>query len=207
MSGVQILASQKEIKMKQPGKCYSCCNQGQRNQADFYQTPYSMTEQLFEIETFDPKGIISDPACGKMAIVKIIKNHHPENKIYYIDLNEGNDFLVKHPIVDYIITNPPFSLAFEFIQRAKEICCDKFCMLLRLEYLHGLNRYKSKIYEGLKSVNIFIRRPMLSDKIRDDGKYTTGMITYAWYIWQKGYSAEPVIRWIDNQKYVIGKND
>jgi hypothetical protein len=33
------------------------------------------------------------------------------------------------------------------------------------------------------------------------------MIAYAWYIWQKGWKKEPVIRWIDNQKYVIGKND
>jgi hypothetical protein len=30
---------------------------------------------------------------------------------------------------------------------------------------------------------------------------------YAWYIWVKGWKKEPVIRLIDNQKYVIGKND
>jgi len=34
------------------GKCISACNRGQRNKSDFYQTPYSMTEQLLENEIF-----------------------------------------------------------------------------------------------------------------------------------------------------------
>lgn len=33
-------------------KCFSACNRGQRNKLDFYQTPYSITEQLLENEKF-----------------------------------------------------------------------------------------------------------------------------------------------------------
>ena len=53
----------------------------------------------------------------------------------------------------------------------------------------------------------FCRYPMLGEKLREDGKYNTGMMVYAWYVWDKEYSGEPVIRWIDNDGDVLRKED
>ena len=48
---------------------------------------------------------------------------------------------------------------------------------------------------------------MLGEKLRDDGKYHTGMMVYAWYVFENMYSGKPCISWIDNNDDVISKKD
>ena len=33
------------------------------------------------------------------------------------------------------------------------------------------------------------------------------MMVYAWFVWEKGYSDEPTISWIDNNDDVLSKKD
>ena len=181
------------------GKCFSAVNRGQRKKSDFYQTPYSMTKQLMERVNF--QNDVFEPAYGEGAIVNIVK---PYNYCSY-DTTENYNFLNETLKPANIITNPPFSLAYEFIEKAKELVHFKTAMLLPLQYLHGQKRYDGKIFKELKEIFVFTRYPLLTDKIRKDGKYNTGMIAYAWYIWEKGHTEKPVINWVDNQKYVLKK--
>jgi len=79
-------------------------------------------------------------------------------------------------------------------------------MLLPLDYLHGQERYdlfltNKKMPLPLARVYVLNRFPMFGPDIREDGTFTTGMKTYAWYIFEKT-RREPVIRWIDIRKYV-----
>ena len=74
-------------------------------------------------------------------------------------------------------------------------------------YLHGEKRYNNKIFKELSKIYVFTRYSLLTKDIRSDGKYNTGMIVYAWFIWEKEHRKEPVIRWISNQKYILNKND
>ena len=64
-----------------------------------------------------------------------------------------------------------------------------------------------KIYsrEILEKIYVFTRYPLLSRDIRADGKYETGMMVYAWYIFNTAYEGEPVIRWLDNDGDVVRK--
>ena len=48
---------------------------------------------------------------------------------------------------------------------------------------------------------------MLGDELREDGKYRTGMMVYAWYVWENGYGGLPTIDWIDNNDDVLSKKD
>lgn len=193
------------------GKNFSL-NSTKRNKNDYYQTPYSMTRQLLEVENFE--GNILEPCCGAGAIVKVLRDYN--KSVDYCDLNNEfsltgifknfkdfiNDDFDRY---DNIITNPPYSLAKEFILKAKQITNDKIAMLLPLNYLHGVTRY-NEIYLDkefpLKSVCVFCRYGMLEETIRDDGTYRTGMMVYAWYIWDKSYKDEPIIRWLNNNSYV-----
>ena len=193
------------------GKNFSL-NSTKRNKNDYYQTPYSMTRQLLEVENFG--GKILEPSCGAGAIVKVLRDY--DKSVDYCDLNNEfsltgifknfkdfiNDDFDRY---DNIITNPPFSLAKEFILKAKQITNNKIAMLLPLNYLHGVTRY-NEIYLDrkfpLKAVYVFCRYGMLEETIRDDGTYRTGMMVYAWYIWDKDYKGEPMIRWINNNSYV-----
>lgn len=196
------------------GKNFSL-NSNKRNKNDYYQTPYSMTKQLLEVENFE--GKILEPSCGAGAIVKVLRDH--KKSVDYCDLN--NDFSLTGIFknfkdfinddfdrYDNIITNPPFSLAKEFILKAKQIANNKIAMLLPLNYLHGVARY-NEIYKDrkfpLKTVYVFCRYGLLEDTIREDGTYKAGMMVYAWYIWDKSYKGEPVIRWLNNNSYITSR--
>jgi hypothetical protein len=190
------------------GKNFSCGNvKGQRKKSDFYETPYSITDHLLTNEPFDFNKTVCEPACGDNAIVKMLELKWNKDKITFYDIEKN--FLIQKEKYDYIITNPPFSLSYEFIQKAKMIAIKKFAFLLPLSYLHGKKRYDDiycdKTY-GLKKVYVFTRYPMLGDKLRADGKYRTGMMVYAWFVFENKYDKDPIISWIDNNGDVIHKN-
>ena len=48
---------------------------------------------------------------------------------------------------------------------------------------------------------------MLGEKLREDGKYKTGMMVYAWFVWENGHSGLPMIDWLDNNEDVLSKKD
>jgi len=48
---------------------------------------------------------------------------------------------------------------------------------------------------------------MLGEALREDGKYNTGMMVYAWFVFEKDYDGSPVIDWIDNNEDVLSKID
>jgi hypothetical protein len=191
------------------GKNFSANNLGQRKKSDFYETPYSITQHLLDREPFDFDSTVWEPACGDGAIVKVLKEYNWQNVVHF-DIQTGTDFLRQPDRYDFIITNPPFSLAYEFIQKAKEVADRKFAFLLPLNYLHGqarfLNIYSDRTY-GLKKVYVLTRYPMLGETLREDGKYHTGMMVYAWYVFENGYSELPCIDWIDNNGDVISSRD
>jgi uncharacterized protein YozE (UPF0346 family) len=188
------------------GKNFSCNNvSGKRKKSDYYATPFTITKQLLEREKLF--GSILEPAAGEDgAIVKVLKEFN-YSCIYY---DKETDFLKETRQFDTIITNPPFSIAMEFILKAKQVATKKIFFLLPLSYLHGKKRF-DLIYSDtlfpLKKIYIFTRYPMLGDKLREDGKYRTGMMVYAWYLWEKEYVGKCEINWLDNNNFVINSKE
>ena len=191
------------------GKNFSANNAtGKRKKSDFYETPYTLTRKFLDVEDFDKSLSVCEPACGGGAITKVLKEHWEDDKVTAYD--KEINFLWEMGEYEYVITNPPFSIAFEFIQRAKLVAKSKFALLLPLSYLHGKKRF-DEIYSdrsyGLEKVYVFTRYPMLGEALREDGKYNTGMMVYAWYVWTNGYSGQPTIDWLDNNEDVLSKKD
>lgn len=185
------------------GKNYSTNNRGKRKKSDFYETPYSLIRMLLDKEKL--VGSILEPACGNGAIVKILEEEY--NNITYYD--KEVDFLKETRHFDTIVTNPPFSLAYEFIQKAKQVS-DVFYFLLPLNYLHGKKRYDNIYLDKdfrLETIYVFTRYPLLGESLREDGKHKTGMMVYAWYKFNKNYKEEPIIRWLDNDSYILKKGE
>jgi 23S rRNA G2445 N2-methylase RlmL len=186
------------------GKNFSMNNaSGERKESDLYETPYSMTMQL--MERIEISGSLLEPAKGNGAICKILDEHG----IKYHSYDKETNFLKENNHYDYIITNPPYSLAYEFIQKAKKVS-DIFIFLLPLSYLHGKERYDNVWTDKsfpLRKIFVFTRYPMLGDKLREDGKYRTGMQVYAWYVWDRNYKGSPIIDWIDNQEFVLKRGE
>ena len=185
---------------------------------DLYETPWSMVHQLFELDTHLFHGSVLEPAAGKMSIVNAMMKFGKNSAlITSYDLGDGElfggtNFYDETRHFDTIITNPPFSQAVEFIQKARTVA-SQVVMLLPLDYLHGDGRYRT-IFNGIRDYSLpqihrvyaFTRKPNLRDEPREDGKYRTGAMAYAWYVWKMYkpgfHSGGAGLFWIDNSMWV-----
>lgn len=97
----------------------------EREAFDYYATDPKAVEMLLELEQFSP--VIWEPACGEGHISKVLQAHGYEvisTDLIYRGFGDPEplDFL-KETLDDFegdIITNPPYSMGLEFVQRALE---------------------------------------------------------------------------------------
>jgi hypothetical protein len=158
-----------------------------RRPLDFYPTPPHATQALVERERFT--GLILEPACGDGAIVRVL--HKRGYNVESADLLDGQNFFERKKSVSNIITNPPYRHSLDFILHAKKIATCKIAMLLPVEFLHGGTRYdlfQDRCFP-LKLVYVFASRLRF-------GSETHSTVGHAWYVWDRRYKGEPVIRWI-----------
>lgn len=108
-----------------------------RRALDFYPTPPEVTIALMEFLKLDPCKIW-EPACGDLAMSKVLEKYG--HKVRSTDINTGTDYLMTNGSANAIITNPPFNLSSEFIEKAlKEATI--VAMLLKSQYWHAKKRY------------------------------------------------------------------
>ena len=210
-----------DISASKKGKNFSGNNvTGKRKESDFYETPYSMTRKFLQAYPLPQHFNILEPACGNKAIVKVLEEagyggERATGFLRYSDLSQGINFLTwEYSTVDWVITNPPFSIFQEWVKKCKEVSRVGFSLLLPLSYLHGQKRYDEKIFRDptfpLTRIYVFTRYPMLGEPLRDDGKYNTGMMAYMWGVWEKAtaptkFAPPPRVYWIDNNEDIFHK--
>ncbi len=173
-----------------------------RPDGDFYPTPPYATRELLKREVF--RGSIYEPACGDGAISEVLKDTYPNQKIYSTDLfdrgygdKSGIDFITydyKDFKVDNIITNPPYSLAQDFVVKSLQITNQKVAMLLKIQFLEGKKRYEMFQNTPLKTVYVFSKR--LNMTRNGDKMKNSTMLCFAWFVWEKEYANKPYINWI-----------
>ena len=186
-----------------------------RNPNDKYLTPYSLTQQLLDYIHLDKTSTILEP-CSSVegCIVKVLRDngYSPDENIYHPD-NPSTDFLNfdTSKQYDYIITNTPYGKSIlPFVKQMKKIATKQFIALYPMNTLHSTKRYDELFLDTeykIKKILMFVRPPWLEDKVREDGKYKTGLNTYAWFIWEKGYDGEITLDMINNTSYVLKKKD
>lgn len=98
-----------------------------------------------------------------------------------------------------ILTNPPYSLATEFIEHALAILPvgGLYIALMNITYLAGQKRYERVYSKGtLREVYVFSKR-VECWKNGEQPKDKCGSIAnYAWYVFQKGYNGQPTLYWL-----------
>ena len=95
-----------------------------------------------------------------------------------------------------IITNPPYKYALEFVQKALSIIPEQrlVCMFLKLTFLEGQKRYHFFKQYPPKYVYVYSsRRKCAYNGMFDSSSSAT---CYAWFVWEKGSTTEPIIRWV-----------
>ena len=179
----------------------------EREQHDYYATPPIATELLCKIEIFS-KDIL-EPCCGEGHIAKVLEaNGYNVESMDLIDRGYGNggvDFLKYNETVDKdIITNPPYSMAQEFVEHAMEIISDghKVAMFLKLSFLEGKDR--RKMFNKYPPKMIWVSSSRLGcakngkfKKSKDGTLKADSAVAYAWFIWEKGFSGNPQIGWFN----------
>ena len=187
-----------------------------RVENDYYATPFKATEDLLNalLESGETLGndTILEPSAGEGHIVKILRDFYPYNEITAndiayrdsrlgIEVNGGVDFLTYNPHYkfDTIITNPPFALAQEFIEKALELSNHYVIMFAKIQLLEGDKRRKMFDNSPLKYVYVFSKRvsPLRNGEPTDEkGKPWASTMCFAWFVWEKNYEGEPIIRWL-----------
>lgn len=175
----------------------------ERSYLDYYGTDPKTTEALLQKEDFYDD--IWEPCAGHNLMVDKLReigyNVKASDIFDYGYGHEIEDFLkTKAKNVDMdIVTNPPYNMAGEFVEKALKVVKKgrKVCMLLRLQFLEGSKRYQ-KIYKNNppKTVYVFTNRQVCS-KVDD---FTEGSaVAYCWIVWKKGYKGAPRIKWLSTK--------
>lgn len=182
-------------------------SQTDREPNDYYATDPKAVEILLQHEVFSP--CVWECACGGGHITKVLESH--DYKVKSSDVvNRG---LKDTEIIDFlevsidglcesvpmdIVTNPPYKYAKEFIEKAIDISIDgtKIAMLLKLSFLEGKARKQLFEKHPPKRIYVFSSRIQCA-KNGDFKNADKSAVCYAWFIWEKGFAGEPVIKWVN----------
>ena len=182
-----------------------------RVENDYYATNPKAVEMLLTNYTFDAATIL-EPCVGGGHIANAINNFFANQRVItgldLVDRGYPNtivqDFLTWETDRKFegIITNPPFSLAQEFIEKGMELLTDdgQMAMFLKIQFLEGAKR--KEFFEKYPPKYIYVFRNRMAtwnngnEVDPNTGKRWATTMCHAWFIWEKGSKTEPIIRWL-----------
>jgi hypothetical protein len=172
---------------------------------DDFPTPPWATRGLIEHVVDDKRALAGmtclEPACGAGHMARPLKEYFREVRCadaYDYGYGEVQDFLTSNHgagSFDWVITNPPFRLAEEFVMRALPIARAGIAILARTVFLESVGRYHGIFREAppTKFAQFVERVPMVKGRL--DGKATTAT-GYAWLVWEKRPAGLPRLMWV-----------
>lgn len=158
-----------------------------RSKSDHYPTPRECTVALMEILNLPFMSFVWEPACGAGHISKVLIQY--DVCVHSTDLEDygygetGIDYLTAEPPpdIDAIITNPPFNLAAEFIEKA--VCeAPIVAMLLKSQYWHAKSRLSLFRKHTPKYVLPLTWRPQFMES-----RGSSPVMEMAWTVWERVY--------------------
>lgn len=174
---------------------------------DFFPTPLWATRALCEhvLPAFQRRPLktmsVWEPACGIGSMAKPLGEYFASvtaTDIFdYRDhpqlLHKQDacfDFLMPTQSVhaDWIITNPPFRLGVEFIERALALCTSGVAVLVRSQFTEGIDRYNRLFCNESPTVVAHYAERVAMVKGRLDREATTAT-AYSWFVWSAGDGA------------------
>lgn len=174
----------------------------ERQQQDYYATEPAATEWLCRLEQF--RGPILEPSCGEGHISRVLTQYgYTVESRDFIDRGFGTpgcNFLAKDNVSweGDIITNPPYRYAKEFVEKALQIIPKgrKVAMFLKLTFLEG--KARRSLFRTSPPARVWVSSSRLKCAINGEFDAVGGSATaYAWFIWEKGYKGDPIIKWFN----------
>ena len=176
----------------------------ERHANDYYATDPKSIDILCAVESFE--GTIWECACGEGHLSKRLADHGYE--VVSTDLinrgygDGGIDFLqTESSMADNIVTNPPYSNALEFCEKALGLIQPgkKVAMFLRVQFLEGKKRGEFFKRCPPKTVYVSSSRIQTAKNGQFEQMKAAGgsAVAYAWFVWEKGFTGKPTIEWVN----------
>src|SRR6516225_1748443 len=165
-----------------------------KNSLDDFPTPPWATRALIEHVVVAKSALSSmtclEPACGRGHMSVVLAHYFREVVSFDVfDYGFGGvaDFLkAKHApqSFDWVITNPPFRLGEEFINRSLKIARHGVAMLTRTVFIESVGRYERLFRSNPPSqfAQFTERVPMVKGRVDKKASTATG---YGWLVWEK----------------------
>jgi len=181
----------------------------ERQKEDFYATEPKALEIFIDKLNEDEINLSSvwEPSCGMGHLAEVLKkNGYLELATDLIDRGYGlvgvdflGDYLLNRGNTwkGDILTNPPFKLAEKFVEKGMNILEDgnKLILFLKIQFLEGQKR--KELFKKYPPKYVYVNSArQLCAKDGEFEKYTATTQFYAWYVWEKGFTGETIIRWI-----------
>lgn len=116
---------------------------------DVVMTPPELAKILYK--TLSPTGNMLDPSRGEGAFFNLM----PENSRDWCEITEGRDFFEYNKNVDWIITNPPWSLIRPFLQHSMTLAND-IAFLCTINHLWTRARIREIYNNDFRIKNILL---------------------------------------------------
>jgi hypothetical protein len=152
---------------------------------DFYPTPEWGTAALLKYETFN--GNILEPCCGDGAMSRVL--WHTNCTIFSSDIYDRgygsvHDIFDIEMMFDNVVTNPPYNIALEIIQKSLSIVRQKACFLVRTAFLESASRFEA-LYSKNPPNRVYIFSERLSMYPKGYDVQGGGTTSYSWLVWDK----------------------
>jgi len=134
-------------------------------------------------------------------MAKVLKEYFREVRVsdaYSYGYGPIFDFVIDRcqtDSVDWVITNPPFRLAEDFVLRALNIARCGVAILARSVFLESIGRYDAIFQNNppTKFAQFSERVPMVKGRLDKKASTATG---YAWLVWEKNKQQPPRLMWV-----------
>jgi hypothetical protein len=176
-----------------------------KDSPDDFPTPPWATRGLLEHIVGDTKSLSKltclEPACGAGHMAKVLKEYFAKvqsSDAFSYGYGNVRDFVEEtydNDSFDWVITNPPFRLAEEFVRLALPIARKGVAILARTVFLESVGRYQGIFRQAppTKFAQFVERVPMVRGRLDIKASTATG---YAWLVWEKQTDGLPRLMWV-----------
>jgi hypothetical protein len=109
------------------------------------------------------------------------------------------------PNIDWVITNPPFKLAEEFVIRGLNIASTGVAIIARTVFIESVGRYDNlfRTFPPAIVAQFVERVPMVKGRL--DRNATTAT-SYMWIVWTAGNAGKTNLIWIPPCRHLLERN-
>ena len=172
----------------------------EREKNDFYATSPVVIHELLKHIEFQ-KNIL-EPSCGNGIMSEALKEHgHIVKSSDLIDRGYGEviDFFnIENARGMDIVTNPPYKYSKQFVEHALKIVDDGayVAMFLRIQFLES--RSRRGLFDKTPPKYVYVPSGRIAcAKNADFENIGSSAQMFAWFIWEKGYIGDTLIKWFN----------